>query len=1016
MLQETRVFVPSKNPSPAGTELSLDIVVPGIEGEFIIDGLVIEDPESGEGASRTKGMLIAFSPESPAFQQLKSALQANDEYREKLGPEAPPAEAINVTEAKEEEEDDEVIELGPAMEPTPEEEAPEPEPPAVPDQPPPEPEPPPAKTGPAKIKLGLDDQTPPKVAPHSRESIRSAPKEKAAQPQEPASEPAPPEKSAQEQPEKKSSGHVREYIRPPKKEEEPKEPGKAEPKEAAPVQSQEQAEETAKAEPAPSPEPRAAAARSREPEPAKEQSALKLNWIKDVIAQEEMKYEEEEEAPPPPPPAEKKELTPEERERVKPCGDFIMDLAKAMLRSGYYAPDHPGAKDAKQGLFDQLKKALGDSKEIMLTNQETRERTDVLITGVLEEPVSVRTVVGAGMAELFVPRLRDYYNRKGLVSFALKKDITADHFDAFVDIMSDPKVDRGENAEVGQLLTNALVSAGISEISTVFVDDMIILEEKLPWRAEMALHRLAKDLKVLPMFKGRTAEEMKALKVQIVQDIIRPLRHPFLLKDIVLNCYLIAKHVQDIEADDLEQTVIASFPMPMLLPTSRFIFEEMSKLKVEREKHPDSQVLNRRFQGVKRILKWIAQRVVMEDVQGAKGFLEQLYFNEILSFEELPPEVQYRVNTLRLAEDVRQNPGDYALGLYQAATAEDAAALLKCFHRVVPVLMEQKHWAVLLEIAKAVDKAAAESKVFLGGSGLPANPLIFIFYEYTDALVNSYGESEKAERQMIDELTTRMGPLGVEVFIKILTASEDRSVRKAAVDSLIKRGDLARRRVRQILDDPRQVWFLQRNALLVLGHIGQGEDDVNRARRFVKHSQPKLREEALNTALKLEGKNAEPLVIAALHDPDKRVQRRALGLVSLFQPPSEASILKMLEMIKKERPEDKDKAVEHDRWIAQLMRSLGAMADLPNRATVEDAFLQMAKERAALKTGLFQRFRKAIEQTKDEPVVMEAAIDALGRMGEEKCLELLDELVKQESPHAKIAKEAADRIRLRIGK
>jgi hypothetical protein len=40
----------------------------------------------------------------------------------------------------------------------------------------------------------------------------------------------------------------------------------------------------------------------------------------------------------------------------------------------------------------------------------------------------VRSVVGAGMAELSVPELSECFNRKALVSFALKKAITPEHF------------------------------------------------------------------------------------------------------------------------------------------------------------------------------------------------------------------------------------------------------------------------------------------------------------------------------------------------------------------------------------------------------------------------------------------------------------------------------------------------------------------------------------------------------------------------------------------------------------
>jgi hypothetical protein len=282
-------------------------------------------------------------------------------------------------------------------------------------------------------------------------------------------------------------------------------------------------------------------------------TGLSLDWIREAVNQKEAGKEEAAEPEATEPPiSEKKNLSTEERSRVKPAADFIMNLTKAMLRSGYYAPDHTGSKNAKRGLYEALQKSLGDSEEIMITHQEVGGKTDILIVGILEDPVNVRTLVGAGMSELFVPKLREYFKRKGLISFAIKKDIPLQNFEKFVDIMSDPKSDRGENVQVGELLSNTLAEHGIAEISTVFMDDMIAIEQNLPWRVEMAIQRMAKDLKVLPMFKGKTEQAMANLRLQIIQDIIRPLTHPEFLKDLVINCYVIAKHSGNMDTEELQ--------------------------------------------------------------------------------------------------------------------------------------------------------------------------------------------------------------------------------------------------------------------------------------------------------------------------------------------------------------------------------------------------------------------------------------------------------------------------------
>ncbi|MEJ2068079.1 MAG: hypothetical protein P8Y09_09090, partial [Deltaproteobacteria bacterium] len=334
-------------------------------------------------------------------------------------------------------------------------------------------------------------------------------------------------------------------------------------------------------------------------------------------------------APPPPPQVDrvKREFSSSERERMGPVVDFILGLVKAMLRSGYYAPDHPGSKDAKEGIYNDFQTAVVDKPDLTLLNQESKERSDVLISGILEDQVSLRGLIGSEQASIFIPKFKEYFNRKSLVSFSMKKVLTLHEFNDFIDIMSDPAVDKGESGEVGSLLTNALVQKGITEVSTVFMDDMIILEQKLPWRVEMAIQRLAKDLKVLPMFRGKSEEEIQGMKIRIVQDIVRPLREPHMLKDIVVNCHVIAKHVAVIDAEDLEQIIVKSFPMQILLPTSKYVFEELTKIDEELKERPGHPALTNRKEGVKRILKWVSQRVVTEGIEGSESFFEQLYFH-----------------------------------------------------------------------------------------------------------------------------------------------------------------------------------------------------------------------------------------------------------------------------------------------------------------------------------------------------------------------------------------------------
>ncbi len=739
---------------------------------------------------------------------------------------------------------------------------------------------------------------------------------------------------------------------------------------------------------------------------------LTIEWLKDAVAQEEVAREKETEPEiTVPPTTEKKDLSIAEREKVKPVAEFIMDLTKAMLRSGYYSAEHPGAKDAKRGLYDAFQKSLGDSSEIMITNQETRGQTDILITGILDEPVNVRTLVGAGMAELFVPKLREYFNRKGLVSFAVKKPITLEHFESFVDIMSDPRADRGENSKVGELLSKALIERGITEISTVFMDDMIALELNLPWRVEMAIQRLAKDLKVLPLFKGKSDDAIREMKLQIIQDIIRPLKHPEFLKDLIINCYIIAKHVETIETEDIEKVIIEAFPLETLLPTSRYIFEELNHLRELNAKTPDNPVLLRRFAGVKRILIWVSRRLVLADVRGAQSFLEQLYLNEILTFEELPSDVQYLVNTMKISNDVQAHFSSYVFRILNVDSNENAIVLLKCFHRIMPVLIEQGDWDIALTITKAVSQAGRDNKVFSKDSGLPPKPHKFIFKGLTAELYEAYTKADESQRQVIGRIAAKLGSQGIEILSRVLSDCDDRAARRDATDFLINKGDMARRWVLKILDDPKQPWYLQRNALMILRYVGKGDRDVDRARKFLENTHPRLRDEALNTVLTLKASDAEQLVIEAINDPDDKVRWRATSALTELSPLRDSSVEQILKIINTQPPEEKEEALKHIRKVSQLITSLSVLEGLRNLVLVEDTLLDIAQKASEQKKGIFQRLKKSSET--DQTPILSATIAALGKIGTPKSEAFLNKLAGGKTTQAESAQKAMDNIRVR---
>jgi hypothetical protein len=201
--------------------------------------------------------------------------------------------------------------------------------------------------------------------------------------------------------------------------------------------------------------------------------------------------------------------------------------------------------------------------------------------------------------------------------------------------------------------------------------------------------------------------------------------HPEFLKDLIINCYVIAQHVKNIQEEDIEKVIIEAFPMDTLLPTSNFIFKELNRLREIGAKDPDNPAVKRRFAGVKRILKWVARRLVLADVRGAQRFLEELYANGVLAFDELPADVQYLVNTQKMTRDVAGHLKFYLERLLRPQSSGDAVTILKCFRRIIPNLLEEGDVSTVLRIVQTV-KAGAE-KGLIRGNAQTVPTLQFLF-------------------------------------------------------------------------------------------------------------------------------------------------------------------------------------------------------------------------------------------------------------------------------------------------
>ncbi len=765
------------------------------------------------------------------------------------------------------------------------------------------------------------------------------------------------------------------------------------------------------------------------------QETLSLEWFRRAVQDETVVPLIQAESDIPEEPCfEKTELTEAEKKRCQPVGSFIMNLTKAMLRSGYYDPGHPGSTTAKSGLYEEFIRVLQDSGEIMISNRSTKEKGDLLITGILDEPVSIHQMVTQGVAGLFVPKLCEYCEKKELIGFAIRKEIPPPHFNDFITIMSDPQVDRSEHQKAGAYLTSALVEHGITMISTVFADDLLKLEQDLPWRVEMAIQRLAKDFRLMPMFAEASDDAVKKMKLATVEDIIRPLKHPRYLNDFLVNSHVIAENVGHMEPEIIEEIIVDAFPVEKLLPTSRFTFTELDYLNQLKSEQPDNRLILRRLSGIRRILKLISRRVVQEDAPGAHLFLEQLHDNQILSFTELPAEVQYIVNSRSMADDFEKNRQSYPCRLSALDTFEDAQVYLKGFSRMLPVFMASAKWEILADMVEILDQAAAANPFFsrqltqsvavteksdgpVEKESTDTQPdeftsAVFLFENMLDALADAFQRADEPDRQRMNRLLDRLGISGVEILSRVLSRSNDRDVRKTAVEALQAKGDTARIWALKVIADDGQQWFLHRNAMMILRNVSKQEGDFEPVRKFLKNSHSRLREEAMSLVLSLRPGDMESLIIDALLDADARVRWRALKALADIPSVHAATMDDLLRLISN-MFHQQEPAEEDVRNLVQFISAINAMKLIPSGEKVEAVMLEIVKTTAQRSSGWRKLVKKAKGSHQDLSI-LKAGIPLLGRIGGDLSKKALTGISKTHPPLAQIISTAVGKIEKRL--
>jgi HEAT repeat protein len=689
-----------------------------------------------------------------------------------------------------------------------------------------------------------------------------------------------------------------------------------------------------------------------------------------------------------------------------PLAAFTLDLAKAMLRTGYYAPDHPQAQQSRVGLYEEFRRILEHRPGLTYLVGLDRDRRTLMIDGYDVGPLPLDKIMIGGMAELFTPKLLEFFDRRHLLSFSLLADIEAEEFNTFVIMMSEPPRP-GRAEEERDRLTQAFLDQHIVHVSTLFEADVLGRERRLPWRVERALSRLGRDLKLLPLYKQASQETIQRVKIQIIDEVIRPLRTAELLADLLLNCDILAKDIAVLQEAQVEHEIVARIPAEFLVSTTGQLIEGLQQLAAKQD--DESLLLESRH---RLIIRDILEHLDQSGVDVSGELVEALVTRAGFPREQLPERLQHVLRRQLIIQQFLTERDAYLRGLSQFPAGKFGERLDAVARLVFPELLRRgDHWTVAAAMLHAL--GAGEHQ---GGAAETVRGLLDEFHRElaTDATVGRLLDAlsdenlEKEPRDAVAALLSLSGAAASEGLRRVYAATTSVSIRTSAFEVMKRIGAPALVPFLAALPDIEHEWP-------AIHHVLAALDDrpdpalAQAVAPFLRHENAHVRQAALNRVVQLLGPASEPSLIEALADPDAATRRVAVAHLDHLH----SRHPKVLAFYAAALEPDADAEPEDDDVLVEICRSLSGLGDarFANGSSTEQVLLHALRQEAR-KKRISGMFRKGLHQHSER--VRVALCQALGLTGTPAAGDALQELASSEAdPVAGAARAAAEQIRER---
>lgn len=639
-------------------------------------------------------------------------------------------------------------------------------------------------------------------------------------------------------------------------------------------------------------------------------------------------------------------LPPEDRPLVEPLAKFILSFVQALLKTGYYQADHPGATAAKEGLYQEFTAISRGEREFSFVAREGQP-SDILIHGVLAEPTLMRKLMTHAMSSLFIPKFLQYFERRHLVSFCLKPKITHEEFDGFIDVMSEHPAATAQMREMIQSMTEQLVTRKIVNVSTIYQEEMIAEERDLHWMTRIVLTRLGKDLHVIPLYQHLTQDQLGAVKQQVFQDVLRPISGPDVLKEVIVNCDLMLLPKGE-DLTNIRSCVANSIQTERLLPTVTRCADDLKGL-ISRVAATRSEAETRQYHRLRTAITLLVPNLWNAKEQLSSDMIEMLLQERILSIEELPDGLREEILMRQRTQSYLSDRPRYLQPLRTGWVDEPAQFLIS----ILPGLLAKHEFGPLHETVQGLWMAWKKSNA---GATDPRSPdPAFLSRVGADrmatALVTPLHDATLRHRKELLLVVELFGALLIDPLIPLID-HPDMLVRRSVCRILAGLGPTVIPALRQATEARWETWQFVRNAVMILGDIGSSDETMLALlRRCQRYSHPKVQEETMISYGKLKSLDGEPYLIEAIGKNDPVLSGRAILMLGSLHSKHERALKFLRETLRRKTKDE----IEADPRV-QIHSCLALESIISAHPALAESFEPLLREALVKEKPLLSRF------------------------------------------------------------